>query len=60
MPCEVIVTLKDDEKRLRNKFLIYEDLSASLDDPCIKMCIENALKDFHSTEYDVKVKINLL
>jgi len=60
MPCEVIVTLKDDEKRLTNKFLIYEDLKASLDDVLIKDCIDKALEDFHSTEYDVKVKINLL
>lgn len=60
MPCEVTISLKDDEKKLTNKFLIYEDICASLEDPCIKMCIENALKDFHSTEYDVKVRINLL
>lgn len=40
MVSEIKVIIKDDEKRMTKKFLIYDPYHVSEDDPIIKKCIE--------------------
>lgn len=56
---EISVTIKDDEKRLNKKFPVYEDFNVSDEDPIIKKCIDETLKNFDGTPDSVKVTIVL-
>lgn len=56
---EITVTIKDDEKRLTKKTLVYETYTLNEDDPVIHGCIAEALKEFNGEPTDVKVRINL-
>ena len=40
MVSELTVVVKDEEKNLRKKFLIYETYTVDENDPTIKNCIE--------------------
>lgn len=55
---EITVIIKDDEKSLRAKYLVYEEFTVSLDDFQIKKCISETLKSFEGEPTDVKIKIN--
>ncbi len=59
--CEITIIIKDNEKSLRKKFLVYESESVliSANDPVIKDCINETLKNFDGEPEDVKVKITL-
>lgn len=59
MVCEIAVTIKDDEKTLTTKYLIYEDVFVSEDDPIIKDCIDKTLENFGAEPTDIVVKIKL-
>lgn len=54
---EISVTIKDDEKRLNKKFPIYETYTVDENDPVIKACREETLKNFDGTPDSVKVTI---
>ena len=56
---EVTVTLKDDEKTLKSKFLLYEVYSVSVDDDTLKACVGEALSGFKGSPTDVKIRINM-
>jgi len=56
---EVTVILKDSERSYRQKFLCYEDVVLSEDDPIIKEFIEEAMKSAKFTPEDVKVRVLL-
>ena len=60
MVSEVTVSIKDEEKTLKKKFLIYDQFVVSENDTTIKACIEETLKDFSTEPSSVKVRINLL
>lgn len=60
MPSEITVSIKDEEKTLKKKFLIYENFVASENDFTIRSCIEETLKNFSTEPSSIKVKINLL
>ena len=55
---EITVVIKDDEKSLRAKYLIYAEYSVSCDDEVIKKCIAETLKSFDGEPSDVKIRIN--
>jgi hypothetical protein len=58
--CSILtITIKDEEKRLTSKNLIYESYSVHPDDPVIKEYIARALKDFGSEPSDIRIRINL-
>lgn len=57
---ELTVTIKDEEKTLKAKFLLYDEYNISQDDPIIKDCIARTLKDFGSDPTDIRVRINLV
>lgn len=59
MPCTITVRIKDDEKSLKKDYLIYEQVIVDQDDPIIKECIEELLKEFNSEPDDVYVTIKL-
>lgn len=60
MVSEITVTVRNDEKKLSHKYLVYETVTTSDTDPIIKDCISKSLAAFVD-EYDkIKVKINLL
>ena len=59
MPSEVSVRLKDDDKTLTIKHLIYEDFMCNENDPILKTCINETLKQFEGEPTDIQVKITL-
>lgn len=54
---ELTVILKDEERTVKQKFLVYEDICLNRDDPVILQCIEEARKNFDGEPDDVKVRI---
>lgn len=56
---EINVCVKDAEKRLSKKFPIYDEYQVSEDNPVIKSCIEEVLKNFDGEPEDIKVTITL-
>lgn len=59
MVSEIKVLIKDDEKRMTKKFLIYEIFQASEDDPTIKKCIDETLENFDGQPEDITVNIKI-
>ena len=56
---ELTVILKDSERTYRQKFLIYEDYTISEDDALIRMCVEEAKKNFIGDPESIEIKIHL-
>ena len=56
---ELTVVLKDEARTYRQKFLIYEEYSASGDDSVILACILEAKKNFEGEPDNIQVKIHL-
>lgn len=56
---ELTVILKDTERTYRQKFLIYEDYTATDTDPIILQCIDDAKKNFQGEPEDIQIKISL-
>jgi hypothetical protein len=56
---ELTVILKDSERSYRQKFLIYENLTPSDDDPVIMRCIEEAKNNFDGEPETIQIKIHL-
>lgn len=60
MSSELTVIIKDDEKTLRTKYIIYEPYTVDQDDPIINKYVEQCKRNFDGTPTDVIVKINLI
>lgn len=60
MSSELTVVIKDDEKTLRTKFLVYESYQVDSQDPIVQKYVNQCLKNFDGTPTDVIVKINLI
>ena len=60
MPSELTVIIKDSEKTLRKKFLAYDKYTVDRDDPYIKECIEDTVKDFQAEPEKINLKISML
>lgn len=59
-PKEIIVRIKgDDELVIKQKFLVYEDVTVSCMDKVIRDCIEDAKGAYKGGIESVKVTINL-
>jgi len=56
---ELTVILKDSDRTYRQKFLIYEDYAVSCEDPVIRMCIDEAKKNFEGEPESIQIKIHL-
>jgi len=59
MVSELCVAIKDDEKTLRKKFLIYEDYQVNELDPMITKCINETLENFDGEPASVKITITM-
>jgi hypothetical protein len=59
MVCELSVTIKDDEKTLTTKYLLYDQIMVDEEDPIIKDCIDKTLVNFDGTPDGIIVKIKL-
>ena len=59
MISEITVTVKDEEKTLKKKYLIYELYQVHDQDPIIMDCIEQTVKNFSSEPSRISVRINL-
>lgn len=55
---ELTVVIKDEEKTLRKKFLLYEAYQATAEDAVIQRCIAETLKSFEGSPSDVRIKIS--
>ena len=59
MVSELSVTIKDEEKRLNKKFLIYETYQVNEEDPLINSCIKETLENFDGEPSHVTVSIKM-
>lgn len=59
MACELTVRLKDEEKTLSIKHLIYETIVCDEQDEIVAKCIDESIKQFGGTPTDVRVTITL-
>jgi len=59
MVSELTVTIKDEEKTLRKKFLIYDTYQTEDNDPIIQNCIKETLENFDGEPNDVIVNIKM-
>ncbi|HXF90941.1 MAG TPA: hypothetical protein VNJ29_03325 [Candidatus Nitrosotenuis sp.] len=59
MVSELTVIIKDEEKQLRTKYLIYETYTVDEEDPIIKDCIEKTLENFNGEPSDITVNIKM-
>jgi len=66
MSCEISVIVKDDEKRLNKKFVVYDNdtfdqlpVRASISDPTIKKYINEVMENFDSQSQDIDVKVKI-
>ena len=57
---EITVVVKDYEKRLRAKFLIYESYTVNSDDPIIGMCVAKTIESFQGEPDSVSIKISMV
>lgn len=56
---ELTVILKDADRTLRYKFLIYEKITVNEEDPVILTCIDNAKLSFQGQPESIQVKIHM-
>ena len=56
---ELTVILKDSDRTYRQKFLIYENYTLFDEDPVIRMCIDEAKKNFEGEPESIQIKIHL-
>jgi hypothetical protein len=59
MTSELTVSVKDEEKTLKKKFLLYDSYQVDENDPVIKDCIDQVLKNFAGEPDRITVKINM-
>jgi hypothetical protein len=59
MVCEIIVSMKDEEKKLSQNFLIYDDFCPNDKDPIILKCVSDTLDLFKTQPEKITVKIKL-
>lgn len=55
MCCELTITVKDNEKTLKTKHLVYETFCMNQDEPVIQELIADTIKQFKGTPDRVRV-----
>ena len=60
MVSELTVIIRDSERTLRMKHLIYDSYSIADNDPLITKCVNDAIAQFQGEPDSVKVKINIV
>jgi len=59
MVSELKITIKDNEKKLDKKFLIYDTYTTDEEDETIKRCIGETLENFDGEPEHITVNIKL-
>lgn len=59
MPVEITIILKDSEKTLKSKHLVYNPLTMAHDDPEIDRLVKEARKSFDGEPSDIQVKASM-
>lgn len=59
MVSELVVIIKDDERTLKTKNLVYDEYTIREDDPIIKTYVDQALAEFAGEATDIQVKISM-
>ncbi len=57
---ELSITIRDEERTLKTKHLIYDNYTVNTDDPIIKEIIAKALQEFNAEPTAIRIRINLL
>ena len=57
---EISISLKDSEKRMTHKFLIYDEVNVSSNDQTIRECINEAKKSFDGQPESITIKCKLV
>lgn len=59
MPVEITIILKDSEKTLKSKHLVYNELTLTHEDPEIDRLVREARKSFDGEPSDIQVKASM-
>lgn len=59
MVSELTVIIKDEEKNLKKKFLLYEPFEVNENDAIIKYCIKETLENFGAEPSHISIRINM-
>ena len=59
MVSELTVIIKDDERTLKTKNLVYDEYTIREDDPIIRQYVDQAIKEFAGEATDIQVKISM-
>lgn len=59
MVAEVTITIRNEEKALKSKFLIYDTFTTADCDPTLKDCVDKAKAAFKDEFDTIKIRINL-
>lgn len=57
---EITIICKNEEKTMRSKHLIYDDIMLSVNDPIISQIIRDSVKDFGDSDCSVKFKATMV
>lgn len=60
MSTELVVTIKDEERRLTRDFLIYEPFTFVDSDPTIMQCVKETIEEFKGQPEDIKIKATMI
>lgn len=58
-PSELTVTVKDEEKSFKQKFLLYKPYSVDPHDETVQECIQEAISNSKIIPEDIKIRINM-
>lgn len=56
MSLELSITVKDAERNLKKKFLVYDRICLAPDDPVIQKCVKETLDEFKGDPDDIKLR----
>lgn len=59
MVSEITVAIKDEEKTLRTKYLIYNIYAVDEEDPVIQECVKKTLENFSGDPDQITVTIKM-
>lgn len=57
---ELTITIRDDERSLKSKHLLYNQYHVNSDDPVIKEIIAKALQEFNGEPTAIRIRISLV
>jgi hypothetical protein len=59
-PKEITVKIKDEERSMKHKFLIYEDFAMNSSDVIIRDCVDQVKKEFQGEAESIKISVTMV